>query len=259
VIVVDTHAHLYPCYDVDRFFAAARRNLSRIASGRDVCARVLCLTERATENAFADLRGERLRPRGWHVVHCPDRTAVRVAAEDGFELMVVAGRQVVTQEGLEVLALGVTVAIPNGLAGRETIDRTRALDGLPVLPWSPGKWIGRRGRLVRALIETAAPGQLLLGDVALRPRPSPEPRLLTLGRRRGFTLLAGSDPLPLAGEERHVGRYATAVDGVVSPATPSAFLRASLCEVGAAPSVCGSRRSWLSVGCALARHALARG
>jgi len=257
VIVADTHAHLYPCYDVDGFFAAARRNLSSVAPARGIRAHVLCLTERATENAFADLRGARLRPRGWQLAHCSENVGIRFLAEDAFELIIVAGRQIVTRERLEVLALGVAAAVPDGLATGEAIDKIRELNGLAVLPWSPGKWIGQRGRLVRRLLQTAAPAQLLLGDVALRARPGLLPRLLTLGRSRGFTLLAGSDSLPLAGEERHVGRYATVVEGVISTEAPAASLRALLSGRGA--MACGRRRSWPSVGLALARHALTRG
>jgi hypothetical protein len=67
VILVDTHAHLYPCHDLDRFLTAARRNFeqisARVAPARDRCTYILCLTERSTEDAFANLLAARLRPR----------------------------------------------------------------------------------------------------------------------------------------------------------------------------------------------------
>lgn len=262
MIVVDTHAHLYPCYDVGRFLATARRNLSRIGaratSGRAACAHVLCLAERPTENAFADLADARLTPRGWRLVRCAEDAALKLLAEDAFELFVVAGRQIVTRERLELLALGIAAGLPAGEALDKTLASVRRLRAVPVLPWSPGKWAGQRGRELRALIQTAAAGDFLLGDTALRPCPGTVPPLFALARARGLPLLAGSDPLPLAGDERHVGRYVTVVDAPFSAETPFASLRAALCADGPAPLAHGRRRGWPSVALALARHALAR-
>lgn len=259
IVLVDTHAHLYPCHDVDLFLACARRNLSRLA-GRHVPhaqAHVLCLTERSMDTAFADLAAGRQAPRGWRLAPCAESSAVRLRADDFFELILVAGRQVVTRERVEVLGLGIAAAVPDGLPLADTLDTIREREGVPVLPWSPGKWLGQRGRVVRALIETAAPGGFLLGDTALRPRPCILPRLLVLGSERGIALLAGSDPLPLPGDERHVARYATLLDAPFSAETPVASLRLALSSPTPRATVCGSRRSWPSVALALARHALA--
>jgi hypothetical protein len=259
IVLVDTHAHLYRCHDVDRFLASARRNLSRLGTRHVPHAQthVLCLTERSMDTAFADLAAERQAPRGWRLVPCAESGAVRLRASDSFELILVAGRQVVTRERVEVLALGIAAVLPDGLPLCDTLGRIRERQGVPVLPWSPGKWLGQRGRTVRAVVETAAPGDFLLGDTALRPRPGILPRLLVLGRERGIRLLAGSDPLPLPGDERHVARYATLLDTPFSAETPVASLRLALSGPAPRVTVCGSRRSWPSVALALSRHALA--
>jgi hypothetical protein len=263
VIVVDTHAHLYPCYDLDRFLAAAERNLSHVgaavASRGGHCSYVLCLTERPTESAFADLQAARLRPARYRVAPCSEDTAFRLASDDGFDLLVVAGRQIVTRERLELLALGVADSVPHGVEIAESLESVRRLRGVPVLPWSPGKWTGERGRTLRALIDGAAAGDFFLGDTALRPWPAARPSLFTVAHARGLGLLAGSDPLPLRGEERHVGRYVTVLDAPFFAEAPVASLRAAFCDVPRATAGRGGRRRpWTSGLYALARHALAR-
>jgi hypothetical protein len=265
IVVVDTHAHLYPCAKLDRFLENARQHLSGLAAQAanrsthrpGACVHVLCLTERASETAFAQLADGRLTATGWRLLGCAEPAALRLRAEDSFELTLVAGRQIVTRERLEALALGLDTPLPDGLALPEALSRIREARGLAVLPWSPGKWLGHRGRVVRDLLLSAQPGELLLGDTALRPQPGLEPRLHVLGRRHGIAIVAGSDPLPLPGEERHVGRYATVMDVPFSPETPIASLRTAL-SAAASPATHGTRRSWLSVAVALARHALAR-
>jgi hypothetical protein len=266
IVVVDTHAHLYPCARLDRFLESARQHLSYLASHAatrathpsDPCAHVLCLTERASETAFAQLADGRLEATGWRLRRCAEPAALRLRAEDSFELTFVAGRQVATRERLEALALGLDMPLPDGLALSEALSRIREARGIAVLPWSPGKWLGHRGHVVRDLLLSAKPGEMLLGDSALRPQPGIEPRLHALGRRRGIALVAGSDPLPLPGEERHIGRYATVVDVPFSPETPIASLRTALCAAQSPLATHGTRRSWLSVAVALARHAVAR-
>jgi len=52
--------------------------------------------------------------------------------------------------------------------------------------------------------------------------------LLALGRRRGFKVLAGSDPLPLAGEERRIGRYGVRVRAEFDPEAPAESVRRML-------------------------------
>jgi len=260
IVVVDAHAHLYRCHDVDRFLACARRNLSRLGDRHlpHAQAHVLCLTERSMDTAFADLAAGRQAPRGWRLMPCAEISAVRLRAEDSFELILMAGRQVVTRERVEVLGLAIAAAVPDGLPLGETLHSIREQEGVPVLPWSPGKWLGQRGRLLRTLVQEATPGDFLLGDTALRPRPSVLPQLFTLARERGIALLAGSDPLPLPGDERHVARYANLLDAPFSAELPVASLRSALSGPKPCTTVCGRRRSWPSVALALARHALAR-
>jgi hypothetical protein len=214
--LVDTHVHLYGTFDLDRAFDAAFNNLTRLARSLhvgDSCrglSMALFLAERDRCRVFerlASLEPALLRR---HRVDGPADDGVLVVHNaQGQALQVVAGRQIATADRIEILALATTRAdLRDGEPAAETLDRLGD-DGLAVLAWAPGKWFGSRGRLVRSLIDSSAPGRLLIGDTSLRPLGWGEPHIMRAARRRGFGVLAGSDPFPLPGQEVLIGRYAT--------------------------------------------------
>jgi hypothetical protein len=254
MIVVDTHLHLYPCYDLGRAFAELSANLAR--GGGENARRVGCLAERRDCRAFSDLRaGRRVPPPPWRAVPAAEPCAVRL--EDGAErsVLLVAGRQIATAERIEVLGLGLVEPVPDGLPAAESVARVRAAAGVPVLAWAPGKWFFGRGRIVRSLIDDLGPGVALVGDSSLRPTVWPEPRLMKRARRRGLAVAAGSDPLPFAGEESVMGRYATVIDAGLDDTRPAGTLLAML-AAGRGRTV-GRRQGPLAVLRRLARNARA--
>jgi hypothetical protein len=131
----------------------------------------------------------------------------------------------VTAEKLEILALGMDVSVKNGLSAEDTLKAIRAQDAVPVLSWSPGKWFFSRGKRIRALIETQAAGSFLIGDTGLRPTFWPLPSLMKMASRRGYTIIGGSDPLPLAGEECWIGTYGMTVTAEFDREKPAESLR----------------------------------
>lgn len=201
-IAADTHVHVYPFYDLAAQFDAAMQNLPRA----DV--RLLCLTERQGQHEFQALRSGDRKAEGWTVEATDEAEALRARGAKG-ELFILAGRQIVTAEKLEVLALGRDLAIPDGLPLADTLARVRDGDAIPVLPWGLGKWWGRRGTCVQNCLDTAPPGDLVFADTSLRPAVFPEPALLRSARSRGFSILHGTDPLPRSHEETLTGRWAT--------------------------------------------------
>jgi hypothetical protein len=156
-------------------------------------------------------------------------------------LFVLPGRQIATRERLEVLCLGSDAAIPDGEPAELTIRRIGELDALPVLAWAVGKWLFGRKRVVEKLLETFGPDRLLIGDSAMRPVFWPEPGPMREARRRQYRLLAGSDPLPKAGDERQAGRYATRVEAAFDPAFPSRSLLTALGKPSTPVQRVGSR------------------
>ncbi|MFH1476841.1 MAG: hypothetical protein ABIH24_05055 [Verrucomicrobiota bacterium] len=252
LVAADGHVHLYPAYDIKAVFRNLIQNLDRLA-GAAGCAepgtmengvyKLAFLTESREHNFF-----DRLKDRdkitvgnGLEITSEPDPVCVTVGIRGVGRVCLVAGRQIVTRERLEILALAMCAKIPDGLPAGEVIRRVTESGGIPVLAWSPGKWLFARGRLVRHLI-TGDQGRVLrLGDTTLRPALWPEPRFIQLARERGIMVIPGSDPLPLAGEERYAGTYGFIYQGMFDSARPAASIARMLAGPAAAIMPVGTR------------------
>ena len=221
-IAADTHVHLYPFYKLDTQLAAAAENLRRAAPEARVLA--LCLTERAGQTAFMALRAGELKADRWTLAPTADPDALTATSENA-TLHLIAGRQIVTAERVEVLALGRDLRVEDGLPLDATLARVAEGDAVVALPWGFGKWIGPRGALIQNVLDTRTPADVVLADTCLRPAwVSPSP-LLRTAHSRGFSILYGSDPLPRSGEERITGRLATLWDADWNPSHPAAAWR----------------------------------
>ncbi len=234
-ISADGHGHLYPPYRLGQAFDRLLANLDRNARARWDCdprdtVRLAFLAEGAAGNFFAHLRDGALDPAsaGLEIIEPREAAWLTLLHRGSRRLGLVAGKQVATRERLEVLGLAMSDSIPDGLPVRETIARVVAAGGIPVLPWAPGKWWGKRGRMVRELVAASAPGRLALGDSSLRPAGWPEPGIMRMARQRGFLVLPGSDPLPLPGEEPCWGSYGWTAEAPFDADHPTASIRSLL-------------------------------
>ena len=218
VVAIDAHVH-FPtrAHDGDTLAAAARN----FAAACPVPTRtgVLMLAEAAREDAFPRLRAHGVVPGG-------EATSAWIRAGD-WRLLVVAGRQIVTAERIEVLALGTTARIEDGLPLARALQRIDAEDALPVLPWGAGKWLGARGRAVVQALSGATPNRLFVGDNAGRPALWHD-RVLREAAARGFAPLPGTDPLPLPGAWSRVGSFGFALAVVLSEEAPAQDLKRAL-------------------------------
>jgi hypothetical protein len=231
--IADTHVHIYPCYNLQLFFSSAFTNLrARLAEARHAFPvegptpeklALLFLTERFDCRYFQGLSEGRIQVPGLSVV---PRGQTLLEVSDGREsLLLVSGRQVITRERLEVLALNCRGEIADGQSIDDALTQIERAGGRAVLNWSLGKWMFARGRIIERLVKESAPERFLVGDIAGRPLGWPEPPLLRLARERGFVRVRGSDPLPLIGAEKGVGRYASACRLSLSATEPLAAVR----------------------------------
>jgi hypothetical protein len=158
---------------------------------------------------------------------------------DGSEtVIIVAGRQIVTAERLEVLAVGCVDEFPDGKPIRDVMCAVADCGALPVVPWGFGKWLGARGRIVRSLVETP-PVTFSLGDNGGRAALLPRPPLLGVAERRGIPVLLGSDPLPLAPEVTRAGSCGFVVADWATTARPAELLVRRLRSLRRTPAVFG--------------------
>ena len=204
---LDADVHVYPFHDLPRLLLAALDHMPRTAP-TDL--RVLCLAERADCSFFQALSQDEIRLPGdrWRIAAWDPAGGVKIRhLPDHRDLWILAGRQVVSAERIEVCSLFCDDPIDEGLPARDAVRAILARGGLPALNWAPGKWLGARGKTVRALVKEFSSAQLVLIDSSLRPLGWPASPLYAAARRQGRAVLAGSDPLPFAGEEDVAGSY----------------------------------------------------
>lgn len=206
---VDTHVHLYPVY---RLAQALDALIDNLAAAADEVA-VGCLTERHDCFVFDQLAAGASPLDDRFEVSPPDGVLLRLRRRaDGATCYLVAGQQIITAENIEVLALGMRDRLPDGQDAAATVSAVRAAGAVPVVAWAPGKWFGGRGKVVRDLLRRFQPGDLALGDTTLRPHGWATPFIMRAAHARGFCVLAGSDPLPHAGEECRPGSYHSVIE-----------------------------------------------
>ncbi len=211
MIIADTHVHVYPQFDCERLLLSATINFKKIADSKHQASphtRILFLTERHDCNFFLDLARKDLSiPSLWSLVELAHGRVIEITLPSGDSFIIVAGRQVVTAERLEVLCLGTDTRIGDGQPIDTVVNAALAENAVPVIPWSPGKWLGKRGKIIENILKTDLAKSIALADSALRPWGYPFPTLLSQAVSKGIPVLAGTDPLPLPAEEQRVGSY----------------------------------------------------
>lgn len=226
MIFVDAHVHIYDCFDVDFLLDSALKNFQAAEkqyteSGKS-SAYVLLLTEGRSEHWFRNVLAtfekgveeNKKISKNWESIHCGgcDSLTVFRSESPGEKIHLVDGRQVVTREKIEVLALFCNTDIDDGLSLTETVDAVKRIDGIPVLPWGVGKWFGKRGESIRSFLLDHSKETFFLGDNGGRPWFWPTPNLFKLAGKVGVEVLPGTDPLPLAVEASRVGSFGFYVD-----------------------------------------------
>jgi len=247
---VDAHVHFYPCFNIDAFFNAARTNF-----GAGVCDLRLCesglsyllFTETPNTDYFEyfsnGIREHEVKH--WHFIRTCEECSIIARHDDGYRLIIVAGRQIPTEEGLEILAIGTNDRFPVRMAIFQTFEAVKKNGAIPIVPYGFGKWWLRRGTLVKALIEAAEPGELFLGDNSGRTQIGRTPRLFGYALSRGIPTLPGSDPLPFPEQVGKVGGYGFVLSGMIDDSFPAKSLVRAIRNLTDQP-VCFGRRESLA-------------
>jgi hypothetical protein len=247
-VLVDAHVHFHPRFEVQGFLDAAWRNFQEAWHGHlaenpgpsapSGCA--LLLADPHGWDSLARLRTEVTNQGGpWFIRETDDDGAITVGRDGGERLVLVAGSQVATREGLEVLALATTARFPPGASFAEALDRALELDAVTVIPWGFGKWLGRRGRIIRAAIESQHQRGFFLGDNGGRLAGTPTPRLIRYGASKGILNLPGSDPLPFAPQQERAGSRGAMLPGRLDSDAPLGDLRGLLGAIHRQPPTFG--------------------
>ncbi|MBU1567559.1 MAG: hypothetical protein KJ630_18275, partial [Proteobacteria bacterium] len=174
MILFDAHVHIQKNFALEHLFGAAKANFSKqlqqVSPGSPGTF-FLLLSEAENCHCFANLKNQataakRCFQRGWRITPTKESESLLAVHENWPEdrIFLLGGRQIVTTERLEVLALATTISIADDLPLAETVNTIRHQGGLAVLPWGAGKWLGKRGQLVEAFLKNASPDRLFVGD-----------------------------------------------------------------------------------------------
>lgn len=247
-LLIDAHVHFHACFQRDAFLDAALGNFARGAEELGISSPFtgcLMLAERAGERYFLrwQRREDGARFGAWDFEPTSDPAAlIARRGADGERLLVIAGRQVRTREGMEVLGLATLEEFPDGLLFNDALARVRWSGALPVIPWGFGKWWFYRGALIEKVVCRAERPDLCLGDNAGRPQISGWPRLFREAEVRGIPVLPGSDPLPFPEQEGRAGSYGFLLTEGFDELRPARSLRQALRSLTAPMPVYGRCR-----------------
>ncbi len=205
-LYADTHVHIYLFYSLSSLLDSALANFLIASRGVDTKLFLLCLTERSDCHFFRDAVEGKARIDGdWEILHDTALDVLQAKSSRG-TILILPGRQNISSERLEVLSLGSDNFIVEGIPAEELIHRSESEGLLTILPWSLGKWTGKRGNEVQRLLQDS-PLNFHVGDPS--HRIGPIPRFYHFAESTSRRLYRGSDPLPIPGEEGRAAEYGT--------------------------------------------------
>jgi hypothetical protein len=247
VWILDTHLHIHPMHDTALLLKNLGHRLKEMKRGREGVLVGGVLAEMPGGSAWNILKKADFLGAEELQIEVVDETALRYTV-DGEELYLFFGAQIVTSERIEVLAILAERPIQSGLSLRETIAAIEQSRGIVVLPWSPGKWLGRRGMLVREYLRERP--NCWVGDIPMRWWGNWRTLRLRRGAAGSLRVLSGSDPLPIPGDEEIVGVLSSEVASRSlmddSSSAMSQLLRITISDPASTVVQRGEHQHWLT-------------
>lgn len=250
LIIADAHVHIHPCFNLDDLLDGAMNNFSLRAKkgvNLDKCQFVLLLTETSTDDFFHQLFNRaknstnlHQHEQNWQIYLTQEDCSVSARNTDGREIYIIAGSQIVAAENLEVLALGTAENIPDGQPLAMVVETVIDRGGIPVIPWGFGKWLGKRGKILRNFLNKNDSSKLFLGDNSARPIFWFQPTFFQEAKKLGLRILPGTDPLPFPSETSRAGSFGFTLEGSLNPQKPAESLKQLLRQSSTQPQAYGS-------------------
>ena len=249
---VDGHVHFHESWKVPAVLDAAAANF-RVANGdpRGFLG-VILLAQSSGERIYEALR-ESAAVGEWLLAPVAGEPETLIARKADSTIVVVCGRQVRADDGLEVLALGTCEEFPDGLPIEGALEAVGHAAALAVIPWGLGKLLGERGRRVGRLLAARRHPTLFVGDNGSRLHVAGLPRLIRDARSKGLHVLPGTDPFPIGRDYRRVGSFGFLAEEPRSANAPWGSLRAWLTGRTGSPEPFGracspARFLWIQAG-----------
>jgi len=232
-IICDAHVHIYDCFNLDDFLDSAWSNIHLHAQSQciqnDICA-VLLLTETHKDHWFLKLINHESPAVRWSFHKTSEPASLLARDSTGHKIYIISGRQIVTAENLEVLALATASELPDGKPVSSVVEWAIRNNAIPVIPWGFGKWWGNRGKILSSLLNSFPAEVLFLGDNSGRPWILGRPDHFKVAETEQRRILPGSDPLPFPSEAWRPGSVGFYFSGVFDANTPAKCLHDYLAD-----------------------------
>lgn len=240
MIIIDGHVHLHDQVPIEIFLDVTRDNLRRYCSHlkRGAMQAVLCLADFSHAEGFSRLieMSSNKSFQNWQIKTTDDELSLLAQHSQGDKLWLIAGRQLVSAENVEVIGIGTSYQCDNSMSLLEIVEAINNLCAQPVIPWGAGKWWGNRGKIVSNVLNLS-PG-LLLGDSGGRPWCW-RPNLLTKSKKNKIKILPGSDPLPVPSDQYRNGSYGIVINEPFDQNFPCSWLKNQLKQMPSSVKIFG--------------------
>ncbi len=209
-VILDSHLHIYKNFNLSTLFDKLLDNMLKIDKEKNAY-KVAFLTESKDNNFFAKLNS--LRSIEGYNIQTNCSYCLKITRNtDQESIYLIKGRQVVCQEGLEVLTIGDIKYIEDKTPIKEVLKINEENNCISIIPWGVGKWFFNRGNIVRELIKENKYNKFFLGDNSARNGLFPNPVQFKEAESKNIKTIAGSDPLPFKGEEKQAGCYCSIIE-----------------------------------------------
>ena len=244
---VDSHVHFHDGFRLATFLESAADNFGNCAEDVTTDCGALLLTQIPGGDPFERIQQQISSLKFWSMDR-PDESSLVFRRDEAIPLTLIAGRQIVTLERLEVLSIGSPAEIESGRTLAETVAMIQQADGVPVIPWGFGKWWFARGRLLSHFVASLTADEasrVFVADSGCRPALLDSP-IFSVAGGNGIRTLCGSDPLTV---ETHVGRagsFGNVLQGKLDLRSPTAWILDRLRQLPESPPRFGQPRGILS-------------
>ncbi len=245
LLLIDSHVHIHKMYNINTFFDSVYNNFSFYSKSIDNEKKwngVLLLTEMKNVNQFGKLSnlnsvGENNK---YKIEKTSENISLKITSPEGNTIYVIAGKQIIAEEKIEVLALCTNKDFEEHQSLSSTINRINEVGGIAVLPWGVGKWSGKRKEILEKFIEEYKDEKFWLGDNSGRPYFWPEPSLFKIGNQSGHFVLPGTDALAIPNQIKKTGTYGFYLYNEIDDNFPAKTLKKIITELKAPPKYFGS-------------------
>jgi len=211
-IFVDAHVHIQSIYNLSEYFDHVFYNFSEAAKkldGSNTWIGFLLLTEVIGINQFENLKRLQIvgNKQNYSIQLTEENNSLKIISESGNKIFVIAGKQIIAKDNIEVLALATEKNFEEGQDIIATLKKINNNNGIAVLPWGVGKWTCKRKEIVEKFLIEHKDEKFFLGDNSGRPKFWNEPQLFKIGNKTKHFVLPGSDALAIPSEVNKTASY----------------------------------------------------